>query len=408
MSDQVQDTADSLKRKHENDDMLDDQNETNLELDESYVTMIDVLNEEEKLEEDANAVLGGSDDKNCTYELGYINRQALYSCRTCMGDNPNEDSEDIFGICLACSYACHADHDLFELYTKRGFRCDCGASKMKNNCCTLYPAKDSLNEKNKYNQNFVGKYCLCAKPYPNPDGKDEEMVQCVVCEDWFHSNCLGCSFPDDEDYAEMICKNCMQNNNFLRYYQTEKVKIKNDDSKAIVDVVGETKTDEVKDDQTNEVEQKVSNNGEALNEPAVESTTEPQVAKEESEVVKNGHNSTESTTGDAVKEECKLKSLKLKLNIECKQGTTFWDEGWRSQLCKCEECLNLYVKNKVEFLIDETDTVHYYEAKGKEKCKEKLSQYERGLNEINKMDRVAGIEAIMGMYHKCILRIIHL
>ena len=31
------------------------------------VSMVDVLEEETKLEEDANAVLGDSDDKNCTY-----------------------------------------------------------------------------------------------------------------------------------------------------------------------------------------------------------------------------------------------------------------------------------------------------------------------------------------------------
>lgn len=31
------------------------------------VTMMDVLQEQENFEEDANAVLGGSDDKNCTY-----------------------------------------------------------------------------------------------------------------------------------------------------------------------------------------------------------------------------------------------------------------------------------------------------------------------------------------------------
>lgn len=35
--------------------------------DENSVTMIDVLQEENQLEEDANAVLGPADDKNCTY-----------------------------------------------------------------------------------------------------------------------------------------------------------------------------------------------------------------------------------------------------------------------------------------------------------------------------------------------------
>lgn len=31
------------------------------------VTMMDVLEEQQNFEEDANAVLGASDDKNCTY-----------------------------------------------------------------------------------------------------------------------------------------------------------------------------------------------------------------------------------------------------------------------------------------------------------------------------------------------------
>lgn len=34
---------------------------------ENSVTMLDVLKEEHQLEEDANAVLGASDDKYCTY-----------------------------------------------------------------------------------------------------------------------------------------------------------------------------------------------------------------------------------------------------------------------------------------------------------------------------------------------------
>lgn len=35
----------------------------------SGITLIDVLEEEDQLEENANAVLGGSDDQNCTYAL---------------------------------------------------------------------------------------------------------------------------------------------------------------------------------------------------------------------------------------------------------------------------------------------------------------------------------------------------
>ena len=38
----------------------------------SGITLIDVLEEEDQLEQDANAVLGGSDDQNCTYSLVII------------------------------------------------------------------------------------------------------------------------------------------------------------------------------------------------------------------------------------------------------------------------------------------------------------------------------------------------
>lgn len=38
-----------------------------LDDEENSVTMLDVLQEENALEEDANAVLGAADDQNCTY-----------------------------------------------------------------------------------------------------------------------------------------------------------------------------------------------------------------------------------------------------------------------------------------------------------------------------------------------------
>lgn len=36
------------------------------------VTLVEVLEEEAQLQEDADAVLGGSDDANCTYSLVWI------------------------------------------------------------------------------------------------------------------------------------------------------------------------------------------------------------------------------------------------------------------------------------------------------------------------------------------------
>ncbi|XP_063365173.1 putative E3 ubiquitin-protein ligase UBR7 [Cydia amplana] len=204
---------------------------------EKVVTMMDVLQEQQEFEEDANAVLGASDDKNCTYSKGYIKRQAVYACLTCCNDAKN-DPDKRAGVCLACSLTCHENHDLVELYTKRNFRCDCGNPKF-NHPCQHTENKTSLNDENIYNQNFSGLYCTCHRPYPDPDGDEEEMIQCIVCEDWLHSSHLEATVPSPEVYAEMICKACMDNNEFLHDYSKYAV---NGD----VDVVSITECDESK------------------------------------------------------------------------------------------------------------------------------------------------------------------
>ncbi|CAB1452279.1 unnamed protein product [Pleuronectes platessa] len=81
---------------------------------EQTVSLVDVLEEDEELEEEASAVLAGSDSDHCSYPQGYVKRQALYACNTC-----TPKGGEAAGVCLACSYKCHEGHDLFELYTKR-------------------------------------------------------------------------------------------------------------------------------------------------------------------------------------------------------------------------------------------------------------------------------------------------
>ncbi|KAL1139400.1 hypothetical protein AAG570_006384 [Ranatra chinensis] len=181
------------------------------------ITLDEFIEEEQRLEIDANAVLGPSDDKNCTYNLGYVKRQALYACMTCVP--PGQETYKPAGICLACSYHCHEGHDLVELYTKRNFRCDCGNSRFKGNKCNLEPKKADSNEGNHYNQNFRGVYCFCSRPYPDPeDSVSDEMLQCIICEDWYHTRHLDCDISLDENYAEMICGTCTDKLPFLSYY----------------------------------------------------------------------------------------------------------------------------------------------------------------------------------------------
>ncbi|KAM9703117.1 putative E3 ubiquitin-protein ligase UBR7 [Menidia menidia] len=181
---------------------------------EQTVSLVDVLQEDQELEEEASAVLAGSDSDHCSYPEGYVKRQALYACSSCSprGGPPA-------GVCLACSYKCHEGHELFELYTKRNFRCDCGNGKFSELQCKLYPEKDDANSLNLYSQNFFGLYCTCSRPYPDPEDQvEDEMIQCVVCEDWLHGRHLGCAVPDSVELQEMICESCMNKNPFLWTY----------------------------------------------------------------------------------------------------------------------------------------------------------------------------------------------
>ncbi|XP_038214511.1 enolase-phosphatase E1 [Zerene cesonia] len=210
-----------------NGDIEPEDNELNESNGDKVVTMMDVLQEQEDFEEDANAVLGASDDKNCTYPLGYIKRQAIYACMTCCSE-AKEDPSRRAGVCLACSLACHENHELIELYTKRNFRCDCGNSKFNSNPCQFTSEKIDLNEENCYNQNFSGIYCVCHRPYPDPEATEEdEMIQCIICEDWLHAAHLEATVPSAQ-YAEMICKECMSRNEFLHDYSGLALNSEND------------------------------------------------------------------------------------------------------------------------------------------------------------------------------------
>ena len=38
------------------------------------------------------------------------------------------------GFCVACMIHCHEGHEVYELYSKLDFRCDCGNSRMPFSC----------------------------------------------------------------------------------------------------------------------------------------------------------------------------------------------------------------------------------------------------------------------------------
>lgn len=364
--------------------------------DEETITMIDVIEREEKLEEEASAVLGNSDEKNCTYPKGYISRQALYSCATCYNGSGKEAA-----ICLACSLECHENHDVYELYTKRNYRCDCGNSKFKADFeCKLLDKqpKAPLNEDNIYNHNFVGRYCVCDRKYP-PDENDDspessdEMWQCIICEDWYHTKHLG-AIDLPSKFEELVCGQCVEKLDFLHFYKL---------LDSIQKYKAPTKSDQRQPDQSTEL---VEQTTVVVQDGATQSTTNPNATKEISESDTNDSQAenkdpiqgASSSLSSAVKSSCILEDLKkLEDSKKLEKGPMFWSDcGWRAELCKCPKCMEMYEAKKCLYLIDEKDTVQYYEAQGKALAKNGETPLERGMSALNRMNRAAVVEALHG------------
>jgi hypothetical protein len=233
----------------------------------------------------------------CTFDLGYV-RQDVYACTKC--STPQQPS----GFCSSCKFACHGDHleAVFDLYSKRGFRCDCGNSRSLNGC-QLEPNKPPVNEDNAcvYSHNFSGLYCRCNRGY---DPKLGDMSQCAMCEDWFHSRCLSVlglskrAAPKvlKTSSYELICGECVARLPVLRlYYHTlGKFVPKSIVTKAVVWPSGKPRS-------------------EACVRPEEELTEYP-------------------------------------------EGTDIlWNAGFRDSLCACDECKEAYTAAGVGWIVDPTD-----------------------------------------------------
>lgn len=404
--------------------------------DEETITMLDVIEREDELEEEASAVLGNSDEKNCTYPKGYIARQALYSCATCSNKSGQEAA-----ICLACSLECHENHELYELYTKRNYRCDCGNSRFKSDFeCKLSDKQNKkapLNENNSYNHNFFGRYCNCDRPYP-PDENDEspesndEMWQCIVCEDWYHTKHLEAkSLPSK--FEELACGKCVEKLEFIKYYNlidkldpskrrswkinqriNSDASINNDHDddgteNNNTEIVGPFSVLESKPkDKELASADAVENNNTKTSLTITNSTSPSKHNANSKEISESDTNDSQAENKDPIKDvlnvkpannpDCILELLKdLSQEHKVDNGPIFWpDCNWRSELCRCQKCMGVYDSKNCLYLIDEKDTVHYYEAQGKALAKNNQTPMERGMSALKGMNRAAVAEALNG------------
>ncbi|CAL8286766.1 unnamed protein product [Lota lota] len=318
--------------------------------DTTTVSLQDITDEDELRE--ALSVLAGSDPENCSYTKGYVKRQAVFACNTC-----TPTGVDRGGLCLACANICHDGHDIFELYTKRQFRCDCGNGKFGDFKCQLNPTKDRANLQNKYNHNFYGKYCSCDRPYPDADDQvDDEMIQCVICEDWYHTRHLGCAVVDSEELQEMVCEACMNKAPFLWTYAAHI---------AATPVIKVGHSGEELEVNVDEPEDKEARKCEAFINAGEGSSCQNTDMQPENRSAAFKRTRQEMTDSPVKTHGCRLKDLLPRGPYRAREGAVFWPYNWRSQLCTCVSCKRAYVKSEVQFLLDESDTVLAYENSGR-------------------------------------------
>uniref|UniRef100_H3DJ07 Putative E3 ubiquitin-protein ligase UBR7 n=1 Tax=Tetraodon nigroviridis TaxID=99883 RepID=H3DJ07_TETNG len=327
----------------------------------------------------AVCVLAGSDPENCSYSRGYVKRQAVFACNTC-----TPSAAEPAGICLACANECHDGHDIFELYTKRNFRCDCGNKKFGDFKCQLSPTKDAENVRNKYNHNFTGRYCTCDRPYPDQEDQvNDEMIQCVICEDWFHSKHLGCDLEEPEELQEMVCEGCMDRASFLWTYAAHLAGSPNLVAGGRDSEGGAQEGTRWGKSRSERTSHEVRNGQSSKN--CINTRLEDAV---------NGNLSCKrkASPAEATTLPCRLKELQVRGPEPPRRGAVFWPYSWRSELCTCINCKKAYVAAEVPFLMDQSDTVLAYEQRGVD---ELLGQHPL-MALTDSMDRVQQLEAIYG------------
>lgn len=280
----------------------------------TVVTVEELLAEQARMEREAARVLPGDHDK-CTYIEGVpCDRQRIYACRTCVPPSNGKTA----GVCYSCSISCHSDHDLIELFTKRDFTCDCGNTLFSGLRCTLTPNKTPTNNSNYYNHNFFNRYCRCDQPY-DPANEQDTMMQCSVCEDWFHNRCLF-QAPANDTFSLFVCGLCMRNRPTLRKHRHRP------------DIVAGFEKPQAVDTQQSKQDDKI----------VVDVTS---------------NNTDTDTDGEPASKRLKLSCLVEDVPADVNGDVDFYlSNNWEASLCLCDAC-KVFLNSELEDLRQFEETI---------------------------------------------------
>ncbi|KAJ2782171.1 hypothetical protein H4R18_002436 [Coemansia javaensis] len=350
---------------------------------EAVLTACSYLDMQAELEREASEVLPGKFDE-CTFGMGYI-RQPLYACLTCtrppaqyrrQGAASGGDPTDPAGMCYSCSIECHTDHEVVELFTKRRFRCDCGTRRLlparkaaaDPACCLLKRAQaaalaETENRDNAYGHNFWGFYCRCDRFY-DPASETGLMVQCYVCNDWYHDACIG-AMPSEERCDDYICRECVAKHAVLRYIR----------SPAMVrGVVVDGRVASLEDPLEDSPEDPLD--GSLENQPA-SSSSEP---------------CAEDGGGEPATKRPRPSACRLRRDTDAIDAgqpfDLFMGDGWRKDVCTCLDCMRGIAAGGLLFLLNEEDVVEPEEDEARGE-----SLYESALKRLRAMDHVQAVDA---------------
>ncbi|KAH6573079.1 hypothetical protein BASA60_006247 [Batrachochytrium salamandrivorans] len=327
------------------------------------VTAVEYLEQQEALEREAAEALP-DDFSVCSFSKGYV-LQKVYSCKTCA-----QDAGRSVGVCYGCFVSCHTTHEVVELFQRRNFRCDCGTKGLDTIACTLndltLPTAKSLqiNDGNAYNRNFEGIFCICLEAY-DPEVETRTMFKCVICEDWFHDQCIG-EVPDEDTFEEFICTACVNKHCVLKRY------IHNSSMFVL------PKLEKV-DVETAEVNVNVNR---VLRDTATASDT----------VGIENETPQQEVTKDACldKIECSLP----KESLDAVYTHLFALSNWHERMCRCLSCNTTYKLENLDFLFQSSE-----EFTPKKDDDAGRSLMDAGMEQLDRMDRVKALNGVH-LYNK--------